>query len=95
MSDSTTSTMSLTITNPEAFDTVQELRQKLHRANDNIVNLSDQLHCMNYLVNCLSNRIIRLVQAHLADDQATIETELTELTAHCLREKKSKHGGLH
>lgn len=39
-----TITMCPTMANPEAFDNVEELRQELHRANDSVLQLTDQLH---------------------------------------------------
>lgn len=85
-----TITMAPTMANPEAFDSVPELREELHRANGNIFELASRLHRMNGLANYLSDRLIKLVQAHLADDQATIQAELAELAEHYQREQKAK-----
>ncbi|PQA82758.1 hypothetical protein C5F52_14380 [Limnohabitans sp. TS-CS-82] len=84
-----------TMANPEAFTTVPELREELRRANDSVFALGERLHRMNCLANYLSDRLIKLVQAHIGNDQATLKNELAELAAHYEREQKAKQGGLH
>ncbi|PIV87616.1 MAG: hypothetical protein COW48_10505 [Hydrogenophilales bacterium CG17_big_fil_post_rev_8_21_14_2_50_63_12] len=88
-------TMCPTMANPEAFSSVPELRQELHRANESIFGLADRLHRMNGLANYLSDRLIKLVQAHLAEDQTTIQAELTELAENYQREQQAKQGRQH
>lgn len=88
-------TMCPTMANPEAFTSVPELRQELHRANESIFSLADRLHRMNGLANYLSDRLIKLVQAHLAEDQATIQAELAELAEHYQRDQQAKQGRPH
>lgn len=90
-----TITMAPTMANPEAFTTVPELREELHRANENIFSLADRLHRMNGLANYLSDRLIKLIQAHLAGDLTTIQAELEELAEHYQREQKAKQGRQH
>lgn len=88
-------TMCPTMANPDAFTTVPELREELRRANDSVFTLGERLHRMNCLANYLSDRLIKLVQAHIGGDQETIKTELADLAAHYEREQQAKQGGLH
>ena len=54
-----TVTMCPTLANPEAFSTVPELREELHRANASILKMADQLHALSCVTQDISERLSR------------------------------------
>lgn len=84
-----------TMANPDAFTDINELREELHRANGKMFDTAQRLHRMSGLANYISDRLIKLIQAHLASDEETIKAELTELAEHYQREQQAKKGGIH
>ena len=89
-----TITMCPTMANPEAFSTVPELREELHRANDSILKLSDQLHSLTCVTQD-SERLSRMVLGHMAGDQNAVKRELDDIVAKHVKVVQKPQGGLH
>ena len=90
-----TITMCPTMANPEAFSTVPELREELHRANDSILKLSDQLHSLSCVTQDISERLSRMVLGHMAGDQGAVKRELDDIVAKHVKVVQKPQGGLH
>ena len=90
-----TVTMCPTLANPEAFDNVEELRRELHRANENVLQLTDQLHVANYVVQRISASLASVVIAHMAGDQGAVKRELDDIVAKHVKVVQQPQGGLH
>lgn len=59
-----TITMGPTMANPEAFTTVAELRQELHRANNQLLESTERLHVLSTALSHLAKTIGELLQLH-------------------------------
>lgn len=90
-----TITMCPTMANPEAFNTVPELREELHRANASILKMADQLHSMSCITQDIGERLSRLVLAHMAGNQDAVKRELDEIVAKHVKVVQKPQGGLH
>lgn len=90
-----TITMCPTMANPEAFSTVPELREELHRANASILKLSDQLHSLSCVTQDISERLSRMVLGHMAGDQDAVKRELDDIVAKHVKVVQKSQGGLH
>lgn len=88
-------TQAPTMANPEAFNTVQELREELHSANATILKMSEQLHSLCCITQDISERLARLVLAHLGDDQAAVKRELDEIVSRYVKIVQKPQGGVH
>ena len=90
-----TVTMCPTLANPEAFSTVPELREELHRANASILKMADQLHALSCVTQDISERLSRMVLGHMAGGQDAVKRELDEIVAKHVKVVQKPQGGLH
>ena len=90
-----TVTMCPTLANPEAFDNVEELRRELHRANENVLQLTDQLHVTNYVVQRISESLASVVIAHMQAKHDDVKSLLDNLVAKHVKVVQKPQGGLH
>lgn len=90
-----TVTMCPTLANPEAFDNVEELRRELHRANDNVLQLTDQLHETRYVLQGVSEILARVVFAHMQAKHDDVKSLLDNLVANHVKVVQQPQGGLH
>ena len=90
-----TITMCPTMANPEAFDNVEELRQELHRANDSVLQLTDQLHETRYVLQGVSESLARVVFAHMQAKHDDVRSLLDNLVANHVKVVQKPQGGLH
>ena len=90
-----TITICPTMANPEAFSTIPELREELHRANASILKLADQLHALSCVTQDISERLSRMVLGHMAGDQDAVKRELDEIVAKHVKVVQKPQGGLH
>ena len=79
-----------TLSNPDAFRTVKDLRRELHYANARIFDLVGHQEQALRINRYLSARLVNLIQAHLANDQERLHAELEELSGHYRRELETK-----
>ena len=84
-----------TMANPEAFDNVEELRQELHRANDSVLQLTDQLHETRYVLQGVSESLARVVFAHMQAKHDDVKSLLDNLVANHVKVVQKPQGGLH
>ena len=84
-----------TMANPEAFDNVEELRQELHRANDSVLQLTDQLHETRYVLQGVSESLARVVFAHMQAKHDDVRSLLDNLVANHVKVVQKPQGGLH
>ena len=75
-----TVTMCPTLANPEAFSTVPELREELHRANASILKMADQLHALSCVTQDISERLSRMVQEIMKEPDTHQKFEASRLT---------------
>ena len=90
-----TITMCPTMANPEAFDNVEELRQELHRANDSVLQLTEQLHETRYVLQGVSESLARVVFAHMQAKHDDVKSLLDNLVANHVKVVQKPQGGLH
>lgn len=90
-----TITMCPTMANPEAFSTVPELREELHRANATILKMADQLHSLSCITQDISERLSRMVLAHMAGKPEAVNRELDEIVAKHVKVVQKPQGGVH
>lgn len=90
-----TITMCPTMANPEAFSTVPELREELHRANASILKMADQLHALSCVTQDISERLSRMVLGHMTGDQDAVKRELDDIVAKHVKVVQKPQGGLH
>ncbi len=90
-----TVTMCPTLANPEAFDNVEELRRELHRANDNVLRLTDQLHEERYVLQSVSESLAGVVLCHIAGEQDAVKRKLDEIVAKHVKIVRKPEGAVH
>ena len=90
-----TITMCPTMANPEAFDNVEELRQELRRANDSVLQLTEQLHETRYVLQGVSESLARVVFAHMQAKHDDVKSLLDNLVANHVKVVQKPQGGLH
>ena len=90
-----TITMCPTMANPEAFDNVEELRQELHRANDSVLQLTEQLHETRYVLQGVSESLARVVFAHMQAKHDDVKSLLDNLVAKHVKVVQKPAKGLH
>ena len=90
-----TITMCPALANPESFDNVDDLRKELHRANENVLQLTDQLHEERYVVMRVSESLSRVVWAHMQGKHDDVKTLLDHLVATHVKVVQKPQGGLH
>ena len=90
-----TITICPTMANPEAFSTVPELREELHRANASILKTVDQLHALSCVTQDISERLSRMVLGHMGGDQDAVKRELDDIVAKHVKVVQQPQGGLH
>ena len=90
-----TITMCPTMANPEAFDNVEELRRELHRANDSVLQLTEQLHETRYVLQGVSESLARVVFAHMQAKHDDVKSLLDNLVANHVKVVQKPQGGLH
>ncbi|MEW5892422.1 MAG: hypothetical protein AB1697_04710 [Pseudomonadota bacterium] len=90
-----TITICPTMANPEAFDNVEELRRELHRANDNLLQVTDQLHETRYVLQSVSESLARVVFAHMQAKPDDVKSLLDNLVAKHVKVVQQPQGGLH
>lgn len=79
MSDHTI-TMGPTVCNPDALDTVAELREALHRANEQALVMGEQLHRVTCIKDRLTNDLTQLLVAHLQQEPVRVYDLLAQMT---------------
>ena len=90
-----TITMCPTMANPEAFDNIEELRQELHRANANLLQLTDRLHEERYVLQSVSEALSRVVFAHMQAKHDDVKSLLDNLVAKHVKVVQKPAKGLH
>lgn len=90
-----TITMGPTLADPDAIDNVAELRQELHRANDNLLQLTDQLHELRYVLQGVSGSLARVVFAHMQGEHDNVKRELDGIVAKHVKVVQKPQGGMH
>lgn len=90
-----TITMCPTMANPEAFSTVPELREELHRANATILKMADQLHEERYVLQSVSESLAHVVLGYMAGDQDAVKRELDKIVAKHVKVVQKPQGGVH
>lgn len=81
----TTITMGPTVCNPDALDTVDELRLALHRANEQALDMGEQLHRVTCIKDRLTNDLSLLLVAHLQKEPVRVFELLTQMTRRYVR----------
>jgi len=77
---SATVTMGPTIVNPAALTSVEELRTELTNANNRLFEMALECHEQEHVVRTQAMLLNALVDAHLANDLASITKQLAHLT---------------
>lgn len=90
-----TITMCPTLANPDAINDVAELRQELHRANDNLLRLTGQLHEERYVLQSVSEALSRVVLAHMQGQHDIVKRELDAIVAKHVKVVQKPQGGMH
>jgi VIT1/CCC1 family predicted Fe2+/Mn2+ transporter len=90
-----TITLCPTLANPEAFDNVDALCQELHRANENVLQLTDQLHETRYVLQGVGESLSRVVWAHMQGKHDDVRGLLDNLVARHVKVVQKPQGGLH
>lgn len=85
-----TITMGPTLTNPDALHTVDDLRQALHDANVQLMNVSQQLHNTKAVLASVARDVAKIVLAHLAKDPIAL---VDSLDAFCGEHVRTTHAG--
>lgn len=78
-------TMAPTLSNPEAFSTVDELRRELHRANSELLEVSEHLHGARCALQDVARTLSKLVLAYLAGDGAKVADLLADVIKNNVR----------
>lgn len=84
-----------TMANPEAFDNIEELRLELHRANDNVLRLTDQLHEERYVLQSVSESLAGVVLCNIAGEQDAVKRKLDEIVAKHVKIVRKPEGAVH
>ena len=90
-----TITMCPTLANPEAFDNVEDLRLELHRANANLLQLTDQLHEERHVLQSVSETLSRVVFAHMRAKHDDERSLLDKIVAKHVKVVQKQPKGLH
>lgn len=69
-----------TMANPEAFDSIFDLRRLLHRANDDLLDLTGRLQDQTALTENVCQSFFTVIKAHANGDAARV-TELLDTFA--------------
>lgn len=77
---SPTITTGPTVCNPDALDTVDELRLALHRANEQALDMGEQLHRVTCIKDRLTNDLTQLLLAHLQKEPVRVYDLLAQMT---------------
>lgn len=88
-------TMCPTMANPDAITDVAELRQELHRANENVLRLTDELHELKYVLQSVSESLATVVLAHMQGQHDFVKRELDAIVAKHVKVVQKPQGGLH
>ena len=88
-------TMCPTMANPEAFSTVPELRDELHRANENLLKMADRLHSLTCVTQDISEVLANILVAHMAGKTEAVKELLDKIAARHVRVVPPTPGGLH
>lgn len=89
-----TITMGPTMVNPEAMNTVAELRQELHRANEQLLRFSERLHAMNTVAHQMGDQLGYLVARHMQGKADEVTARLDQL-AQYVRPAHATSGEVH
>ncbi|ARU23636.1 hypothetical protein RSSE_c3253 [Ralstonia solanacearum] len=81
--------------NPEAFNSVAELREELHRANATILKMAEQMHSLNCIAQDISERMGRMVLGHMRGNPDAVKRELDDIVTHHVKVVQQPQGGLH
>ena len=84
-----------TMANPEALTTVKELREELHRANENLLKLTDQLHSLSCVTQDISEVLANILIAHMAGKTEAVKELLDKIAARHVKVVPPTPGGLH
>ncbi len=84
-----------TMANPDAFTDINELREELHRANDSILQLTDQLHEERYVVQHVTKSLANVVFAHMEGKHDDVKAMLDHLVAKHVKIVQKPEGAVH
>ena len=90
-----TITMGPTMANPEAMNTVAELRQELHRANEQLLRFSERLHGVSTTAQQLGEVLVELLMMHMRGDGTALDARMTQLVDRHVRMASKPPGGVH
>lgn len=62
---------------PESLNSVEELRQELHRVNTLVCWLTQDAHTLRHMLHQISGQMGRIVLAHVGGDKDSVQRELT------------------
>lgn len=93
--NSPTITLCPTLANPEAIGNVEELRQELHRANAKLLQLTDQLHEEQHVLQSVSETLSRVVFAHMRAKHDDVRSLLDKIVAKHVKVVQKPPKGLH
>ena len=80
------------LTNPDALQTSDELRNALRRANHQLMQQTQQARSMSAALAMFGDRLATLVAAHMADDDTSVRMQLDEVVrTSVLIEKPTQH----
>lgn len=88
-------TQAPTMANPDAFDSVPELREELHRANAQIMKMAEQMHSLSCITHDISEILANLLVAHIAGKDAAVKELLDKVAARHVKVVQKPQGGLH
>lgn len=84
-----------TMANPEALTTVKELREELHRANENLFKMADRLHSLTCVTQDISEVLANILVAHMAGKADAVKDLLDKIAARHVKVVPPTPGGLH
>lgn len=84
-----------TLANPEAIGNVEELRRELHRANANLLQLTDQLHEERHVLQSVSETLSRVVFTHMRAKHDDVRSLLDNIVAKHVKVVQKPAKGLH
>lgn len=82
---STTTTVGPTLTNPEALETVAELRQALHQANERTLDAGDLLHMVEGAMAVLTGDVRTLLVLHMEGNPVGVYEQLDAMVKKYVR----------
>jgi hypothetical protein len=80
-----TVTIGPSLCNPEALNTVAELREALHRANEQALQMGETLHLSNCVTERVTGELRQLLVHHIERDAVAVHELLSKLVAKYVR----------